>query len=250
MMRSHVRAIRCFALPRSPLRGENRRESEHLTKTKDVKTVLAAYLRDEAKEVALAFLDRDPTKRLGCRQEGDNGQGRKTGGVADIKAHRFFADIDWDRLIAQEMEVPFECDVDYEAPKRQPIPKEFPTQLDYFCQMVDYMKTSMAMRSDWKLKPEDQAHFNGFDYVSNKARPRLEPPPRRSAPCVCRIYLCSPPLVGRRPPLPSAASHAVAHAHARTPQVFEEELDKVAEDLRTNSFGVGELGKKVGGMGI
>jgi len=184
----------------NPLRGENRRESEHLTKTKDVKTVLAAYLRDEAKEVALAFLDRDPTKRLGCRQEGDNGQGRKTGGVADIKAHRFFADIDWDRLIAQEMEVPFECDVDYEAPKRQPIPKEFPTQLDYFCQMVDYMKTSMAMRSDWKLKPEDQAHFNGFDYVSNK--------------------------------------------------VFEEELDKVAEDLRTNSFGVGELGKKVGGMGI
>jgi len=185
----------------NPLRGENRRESEHLTKTKDVISVLPAYLRDEAKSVVLAFLDRDPTTRLGCRKVEDDGQGGIKGGVVDIKAHEFFKPIDWDKLMAQEMEVPFECDVDYEAPKRQPIPKEFSTQLDYFCQMVDYMKTSMAMRRDWQLKAEDQKTFEGFDYISNK--------------------------------------------------VFEEELDKVAENLRTNSFGLpGGLENKVGAMGL
>ena len=68
----------------------------------------------------------------------------------------------------QEMVVPFEPDVEWEPPARQPIPREFASQLDYFCQHVDYLKTSMAMRKDWPLSKEDQAHFKGFDYISNK----------------------------------------------------------------------------------
>ena len=34
--------------------------------------------------------------------------------------------------------------------------------------MVDYMKTSMSMRTTWPLKPEDQKIFEDFDFVSNK----------------------------------------------------------------------------------
>jgi serine/threonine protein kinase len=142
----------------NPLRGENRRESEHLTKTKEIAHVLPSFLRAEAKEVALAFLTRDPTKRLGCGEAG----------VPEIKVHPFFAPIDWDKLMAQEMPVPFEMDLEYERPARQPVPKEYGNQLDYFCQMVDYMKTSMSMRGTWPLKPTDQKVFDGFDYVSNK----------------------------------------------------------------------------------
>ena len=89
-------------------------------------------------------------------------------GVAQIKEHAFFAPIAWDKLMAGEMAVPFQSDIEYEPPARQAVPKEFANQLDYFCQMVDYMKASMAMRATWPLKEEDQKHFAGFDYVSNK----------------------------------------------------------------------------------
>lgn len=140
----------------NPLRGENRRESEYMTKHKVLE--LPAYLHDDARDVALRFLDRDPTQRLGCGERG----------VDEIKEHPFFGAIDWDKLMAEEMEAPFESDLDYEPPARQPVPKESATQLDYFCQMVDYMKTSMSMRTTWPLKPEDQKVFEDFDYVSNK----------------------------------------------------------------------------------
>ena len=42
------------------------------------------------------------------------------------------------------------------------------SQLDYFCQMVDYMKASMGMRQTWQLSEKEQKSFEGFDYVSNK----------------------------------------------------------------------------------
>ena len=73
-------------------------------------------------------------------------------------------------MLAQELTPPFEPDFDVGKPTRQKIPKEQADgpQLDYFCHMVDYMKTSMSMRGTWPLKPEDQAIFDDFDFVSNK----------------------------------------------------------------------------------
>ena len=58
----------------------------------------------------------------------------------------------------------------------------------YTLQMVDYMKTSMSMRTTWPLKPEDQKIFEDFDFVSNKVgafshaspTPFPTPLPRRS----------------------------------------------------------------------
>ena len=142
----------------NPLRGDNRRESEHLTKTKDIDSVLPSYLRPEAKAVVKAFLERDVADRLGCGEAG----------VPAIKTHDFFAPIEWHQLMAGKMAVPFHSDLEYEPPARQPVPKEYSNQIDYFCQMVDYMKASMAMRATWPLKAEDNKIFEGFDYVSNK----------------------------------------------------------------------------------
>ena len=142
----------------NPLRGENRRESEVLTKTRDLTHVLPAYLQQTARDVVLAFLQRDPSKRLGCGAKG----------VPEIKEHPFFEPIDWVALLAMEMPVPFEPDTEYIPPERQPIPKEYTYQLDYFCQMVDYLKTSMSMRESWKLSEAEHKIFEGFDFVSNQ----------------------------------------------------------------------------------
>lgn len=141
----------------NPLRGENRRESEHLTKHRDLTDALPAYIQPTAKDVSLKLLNRDATKRLGCGEAG----------VKEIKQHPFFEPIDWVALMAMEMPCPFEPDIEYEQPQRQPIPKEITYQLDYFCQMVDYMKTSMTMRGTWQLSADDQKTFDGFDFVSN-----------------------------------------------------------------------------------
>ena len=70
----------------NPLRGENRRESEYLTKHKELS--LPAYVKESAKKISLAFLNRDPTKRLGCVEA--------EGGVGQIKAHEFFTSLECD----------------------------------------------------------------------------------------------------------------------------------------------------------
>jgi serine/threonine protein kinase len=112
----------------NPLRGDNRRESEHLTKHKDLSGTLPAYMQKSAKDVSLRLLNRDPKQRLACN----------AGGIEELKTHEFFTIIDWERLMATEMRVPFEPDLEYEEPQRQQVPKDYQTQLDFFCQMVDY----------------------------------------------------------------------------------------------------------------
>ena len=104
----------------NPLRGENRRESEHLTKNRDLTDALPAYIHKSAKDVSLALLRRDASSRLGCGERG----------VIELKEHPFFEPIDWVALMAMEMPCPFEPDLEYEAPQRQPIPKEYGYQLD------------------------------------------------------------------------------------------------------------------------
>ena len=149
----------------NPLRGETKRDSEHLTKSKDIASILPSWMRDDAKGVVGGvdekggFLTREISERLGCNPE--------RGGSQEIKKHAFFDPVDWDKLMAKEMPVPFEIDVDGTKPERHPVPKDL-TQLEYFCQMVDYMKASAAMRSTWPLKEEEQKNFKDFDYVSNK----------------------------------------------------------------------------------
>ena len=76
--------------------------------------------------------------------------------------------MDWVRLLSGELPAPFECNIELSSttPQRQLTPET--NQLDYFCQMVDYMKTSMDMRSTWVLTAEDQRIFEDFDFVSTR----------------------------------------------------------------------------------
>ena len=67
-----------------------------------------------------------------------------------------------------ELEPPCEPDFGDGAGKPTRQPTSGSSQLDYFCQMVDYMKTSMSMRASYPLNAEGQAIFDDFDFVSNK----------------------------------------------------------------------------------
>lgn len=51
------------------------------------------------------FLERDPTKRLGCRQNGP------AESFEDLKRHPWFSSIDWDTLDTKEQTAPFIPDV-------------------------------------------------------------------------------------------------------------------------------------------
>lgn len=61
--------------------------------------VYPAYMSRSARELITALLERNPLKRLGNRP-GD-------GDVEAIKAHRFFATIDWDALYHKRMDPPW-----------------------------------------------------------------------------------------------------------------------------------------------
>ena len=54
----------------------------------------------DARHLLTALLTRDPSRRMG------------TGGPADIKAHPFFKDIDWKRLMAKKIQPPFKPSVE------------------------------------------------------------------------------------------------------------------------------------------
>lgn len=61
----------------------------------------------EGMQAVRAFLERDPNRRLGYRQGG--------GGFEDIKAHPWFAGIDWDALYNKQVVPPFEPDVSHSS---------------------------------------------------------------------------------------------------------------------------------------
>ncbi|KAJ1628591.1 kinase-like domain-containing protein [Pavlovales sp. CCMP2436] len=42
-------------------------------------------------------------------------------------------------------------------------------KLDYYCEMVDYLRASKAARKNWRLSPDDQESFRGFAFASLEA---------------------------------------------------------------------------------
>lgn len=146
----------------NPLRGENRKASEYLTKYKEL--ALPSSMNDDAQSIAHAFLSREAKRRLGTVRDGEAEQDA----MNRVRGHRFFAGVDFEKLLAGEVPPPFECHIELSStlPQRQLTAET--NQLDYFCQMVDYMKTSMEMRSSWLLTPEDQRIFEDFDFVSTR----------------------------------------------------------------------------------
>ncbi|KAK2947560.1 putative serine/threonine protein kinase [Blattamonas nauphoetae] len=87
----------------TPFNAETREEVYQNILTKDLQPILDTILPEEvspeARSAIAAFLEKDPAKRLGT-----------VNGVEEIKAHPFFADIDWDHLY--DLEPPFKPDFD------------------------------------------------------------------------------------------------------------------------------------------
>jgi hypothetical protein len=115
----------------NPLRGENRKASEYLTKYKELS--LPSSMNEEAQSIALAFLQRDARRRLGSPRDGED----DSTGVRRVRNHRFFAGMDWVKLLSGELPAPFDCkniELSSTTPQRQLTPET--NQLDYFCQAL------------------------------------------------------------------------------------------------------------------
>jgi hypothetical protein len=61
-----------------------------------VKFPLGGCVSEEAKDFVYRLLERDPAKCLGFR-----------GGVAEVRAHPFFDDINWDVIYKIQLQLPF-----------------------------------------------------------------------------------------------------------------------------------------------
>lgn len=147
----------------NPLRGDNRKESEHLTKTMEV--VLPKSVSASTASIVEGFLSKDCTTRLACGGENSGND------VDAVKSHPFFSEpeIDWVSLLEKTHEVPF--DLKQTNMRQTPLSLQRlltpeTNQIDYFSQTVDYMAMSIKLRKSWVLTPVEQSHFEGFEYVS------------------------------------------------------------------------------------
>lgn len=167
----------------NPLRGANRKESEHLAKTLDVQ--LPDTVLPPARETALAFLVRDWRRRLGtptyletywAPAEADKRA------VGRVKASPFFAPIDFDRMLAGSLKPTFAvrcAQLPHHGPKGS---TPGARTLDDFCQMVDYLKASVEARAKQPLAAEHEAAFAAWNWnasedsvdESGEGSPRLE----------------------------------------------------------------------------
>ena len=113
---------------------------------KAIKIKYPKYLSNEAIDILQKFFVKDPEKRLG---NGENG-------LNDIKSHPFFAEIDWDNLLAKKIKPPF-------VPKLKNI-----TDVKY----IDKEFTSLPVKdsdnsANESLNPEEDP-YGGFSYDPNK----------------------------------------------------------------------------------
>lgn len=93
----------------------------------------------EARSLLIGLLDRDPVKRLGVN------------GAAEIKAHPFFAQIDWRRLMAKKYAAPFKPAVESAADTSN-FDQEFTSEVPADSVVDDYLSESV------------QQQFGGWTY--------------------------------------------------------------------------------------
>lgn len=151
----------------NPLRGDNRKESELLTKTVDV--ALPSTFSEETRDIINAFFHKDPSKRLGSMQDAD---ANTDDAFRRIRAHPYFTGIDWEALLRKEMLPPFAIT----STNLTPTPLELQrtltpetNRIDYFAQTVDYMAMSLKLRRSWVLSEDEQRRFDGFEHISTAA---------------------------------------------------------------------------------
>ncbi|ODQ65326.1 Pkinase-domain-containing protein, partial [Nadsonia fulvescens var. elongata DSM 6958] len=102
----------------------------------------------EARNILTGLLNRDPLKRLGSGRDGGNG-------AAEIKNHPFFAEIDWNRLMAKKYAAPFKPAVN-SAMDTSNFDQEF----------TDEVPTDSVVEGDY-LSESVQRQFGGWTYTNS-----------------------------------------------------------------------------------
>lgn len=102
----------------------------------------------EAQDLIMKLLTKDPARRLGCGPDG----------VEEIKQHPFFTEIDWDKLLRSEMEVP-----------RPPHRMEDVTDESHLSRAIAKMREAREeIMPDSPVSlpssPSEQKHFDRFSY--------------------------------------------------------------------------------------
>ncbi|CAB3362156.1 Hypothetical predicted protein [Cloeon dipterum] len=122
-----------------PFQGSNRKET--MTQILKAKLGMPAFLSPEAQALLRVLFKRNPVNRLGAGPEG----------VQEIKAHSFFATIDWDKLYNKEISPPFKPAVSRAD------------DAHYF----DSEYTSKTPKDSPGVPPSANAHelFRGFSFV-------------------------------------------------------------------------------------
>ena len=129
-----------------PFYGES--ENQLFTNIVERKAHYDQTMSKEAKAICKGLLNKEPTERLGC---GENGE-------KDIRSHQFFRRIDWEKIEAREIQPPFKPKVN--DPRRaenfDPYFKRLPTELT-----VPNQNTQKILRDS------RGDEFAGFDYVNS-----------------------------------------------------------------------------------
>ncbi|KAL1409709.1 hypothetical protein Q8F55_003705 [Vanrija albida] len=120
----------------------------------------------EGMQAIRAFLERDPNKRLGYRPGG--------GGFEDIKAHPWFAGIDWEALYNKQVVPPFEPDskrANFDATHEleELLLEENPLKARKRKTDTD----TQALTPEMRMMEE---HFTVFDYARTQRRTYYHPP--------------------------------------------------------------------------
>lgn len=103
-----------------------------------------SHVSPTAQDLLTGLLTRDPEKRLGSGSDG----------VAAIRRHAFFADLDWEKLERREIEPPFKPGVKS---------KNDISQIDT---MFTGEKALDSVVESSTLADAKDAHFDGFTFVS------------------------------------------------------------------------------------
>lgn len=111
------------------------------------KIAFPPYLSEAAKQVLLAFLERDSRKRLGCRGHG----------IEELKVHPFFHGIDWEALRQKQLTPPFKPSVVDASTDTKNIDEEFTKETP-----KDTPVVPSTLRS--------RVQFEDFTYDSSKGK--------------------------------------------------------------------------------